>query len=509
MSPKRIVSFHGITKRFPGVTALDSIDLDIHQGETHVLVGENGAGKSSLVKILCGYHSADDGEMEFEGATYAPKSPQDAIHAGIRVVYQEFNLLSNLSVAENIYFERLPARRGVVDFNRLYKDSRSLLREVGLDIDPRTPLELLGIAQMQLIEIAKAVAYDSKLVVLDEPTATLTANEIEKLFAIIEKLKSNGVTIVYISHRLKEIFQIGDRITVLRNGRKIETVPVSETSIPRIVRMMVGRDMDSEYPFDDTVKVGEVALDIRNLRYPGGTHDLSFSVRRGEILGIAGLVGSGRTETVRALFGADKKEHGTVSLDGAEIEIASPRDAIQSGICLLTEDRKNQGLILDMPCDANVTITDLPAVSHFGLLDRGREREVAEKMIADLGIRTPSPAQLVRNLSGGNQQKVVIAKWLYRSAKVLIFDEPTRGIDVGAKYEIYLLLARLAEAGKAIVVVSSDLPELLGMCHRMIVFSNGAITGEFDRDEFDQERILSYAYKGYVETSHAPSGDLK
>jgi len=506
MHSDQIVSFRGITKRFPGVTALDSVDLDITRGETHVLVGENGAGKSSLVKVLCGYHIPEEGSMVFDGDYYSPRTPLDAIQAGIRVVYQEFNLLSNLSVAENIFFERLPSNRGLVDFDKIYDESRELLVDVGLDIDPRTPLELLGVAQMQLIEIAKAVAYDSKLLVLDEPTATLTANEINKLFRLIDKLKSKNVTIVYISHRLKEIFQIGDRITVLRNGKKIETIPVTGTSIPEIVRMMVGRDMESEYPFDDSTKPGAIALEVSNIRYPGGRHDISFSARSGEILGIAGLVGSGRTETVRAIFGADRKESGSISLHRKRIDISTPRDAIANGICLLTEDRKDQGLILDMPCDANITITNLPAVSRFGLLDRDRERQVTERMIADLSIRTPSTTQLVRNLSGGNQQKIVIAKWLNRKAEVLVFDEPTRGIDVGAKYEIYLLLSRLAKDGKAIIVVSSDLPELLGISHRIIVFSNGAITGEFRRDEFDQEAILSCAYKGYVENVDVSSG---
>lgn len=506
MSGERIVSFQGITKRFPGVTALDSIDLDIYRGETHVLVGENGAGKSSLIKVLCGYHIPDEGAMEFDGEPYSPKTPFDAIHAGIRVVYQEFNLLSNLTVAENVFFERLPARRGIVDFDRLYEETESLLHDVGLDISPRTPLELLGVAQMQLIEIAKAIAYDSKLLVLDEPTATLTTNEIEKLFTIIGKLKRNGVTIIYISHRLKEIFEIGDRITVLRNGRRIDTVDAKQTSIPEVVRMMVGRDMESEYPFDETVEIGEQALSVSEFRYPGGKHPISFDVRRGEILGIAGLVGSGRTETVRAVFGADEKETGTLSLFGRKIDVTSPRDAIRHGICLLTEDRKDQGLVLDMACDENITITDVSGISRFGLLDRGKEKEISEQMIEDLGIRTPSARQLVRNLSGGNQQKIVIAKWLYRNAEVLIFDEPTRGIDVGAKYEIYLLLWRLAKAGKAIIVVSSDLPELLGICHRMVVFSNGAVTGELPRAEFDQERILSYAYKGYVEAGSQAVG---
>jgi ribose transport system ATP-binding protein len=495
-----ILSIRGVTKRFPGVVALDSVDMEIRRGEVHVLLGENGAGKSSLVKVLCGIHTPEEGELFFEGKPYSPASPQEALAAGIRVVYQEFNLLSNLSIGENIFFEHLPRKNSIVDFSALYEKSRKLLDQVGLDIDPRIPVELLGVAQMQLIEVLKAVAFESKVLILDEPTATLTSKEIDKLFTIIRALQKQGVTIIYISHRLKEIYEIGDRLTVLRNGKHVTTTAVGDITIPEIVRHMVGRSMEAEFPFDESVTVGEVTLSVEGLRYPNGKHRNSFSVRRGEILGIAGLVGSGRTETVRAVFGADRKEEGRISLKGKELDIRSPKDAIQHGICLLTEDRKSQGLILDMPCDTNITITDLSQISRFGLLDRPTEREKATQLVEDLSVRTPSVAQLVRNLSGGNQQKVVIAKWLYRQAEVLIFDEPTRGIDVGAKYEIYLLLWRLAAEGKSVIVVSSELPELLGICHRMLVFSNGKISGELSREEFDQERVLAYAYKEYIES---------
>lgn len=493
-----ILAIRGVTKRFPGVIALDSVDMDIRKGEVHVLLGENGAGKSSLVKVLCGIHTPEEGHILFEGAPYRPSSPQEALAAGIRVVYQEFNLLSNLTIGENIFFEHLPRKGSIVDFSTLYERSRELLEQVGLDLDPRTPVELLGVAQKQLVEVLKAIAFESKVLILDEPTATLTTKEIEKLFSIIRQLRQKGVTIIYISHRLKEIYEVGDRLTVLRNGKWVTTSNVSEVGIPEIVRHMVGRSMDSEFPFDDSVTVGTVTLSVEGLRYPKGKHANSFQVRSGEILGIAGLVGSGRTETVRAVFGADKKEEGRLFLKGEELDIRSPKDAIHRGICLLTEDRKSQGLILDMPCDSNITITDLSKVSRFGLLDRREEQIRAQSLVKDLSVRTPSVSQLVRNLSGGNQQKVVIAKWLYRKAEVLIFDEPTRGIDVGAKYEIYLLLWRLAAEGKSVIVVSSELPELLGICHRLLVFSNGKISGELDRDEFDQEKVLEYAYKNYI-----------
>lgn len=506
---ENIISIRGVSKSFPGVLALDTVDMDIRRGEVHVLLGENGAGKSSLVKVLCGIYKPNAGTIMYEGRPYAPETPLEALQAGIRVVYQEFNLLTNLSIGENIFFEHLPRTRSVVDFSTLYRNSRELLDRVGLDLDPKMPVELLGVAQKQLVEIVKAIAFESKVLILDEPTATLTSKEIEKLFTIIRTLKKNGVTIIYISHRLQEIYEIGDRLTVLRNGKKVITEQVSKIEIPEIVKQMVGRSMEAEFPFDSDVSVGEVSLSVEGIRYSKGKYANSFDVRKGEILGIAGLVGSGRTETMRAVFGADQKEEGRILLHERELNIRSPKDAIRNGLCLLTEDRKSQGLILDMPCDSNITITDLTRVSSFGLLDRDKESETAIRLVDDLSVRTPSVSQLVRNLSGGNQQKVVIAKWLYRNAEVLIFDEPTRGIDVGAKYEIYLLLWRLAAEGKSVIVVSSELPELLGICHRMLVFSNGKISGELMREDFDQEKVLELAYKEYLNREELTSEAMK
>jgi ribose transport system ATP-binding protein len=497
--PEAIIEFVGATKRFPGVLALDRVDLDIRRGEVHVLVGQNGAGKSTLVKLLCGLYAPDEGHILFEGRPYAPRSALAAIRAGIRVVYQEFNLLPYLTVAENVFFQRLPRRAGLVAFKRLYADAEAMLREVGLDISPRARVETLGVAQMQLLEIAKALSTQSKVLILDEPTATLTPPEIHRLFEIVARLKAKGVTIVYISHRLQEVFEVGDRITVLRNGRKVETLAAGEASIPEIVRLMVGKEMGTEYPFHPEVETGAEILRVDELRPRGARHAVSFAVRRGELVGFAGLVGSGRTEAVRALFGADAKTSGRVYRDGREVAIGRPRDAVRHGICLLTEDRKAQGLILDMPCYANVTITDLARVSRAGLLRGAAERAAAEELVTELDIKTPSVDQLVGNLSGGNQQKVVIAKWLFRRAEVLICDEPTRGIDVGARFEIYELLWRLAAAGKGIVLVSSDLPELMGICHRILVFSNGRITGDLPRAEFSQERILACAYQEYLQ----------
>ncbi len=495
---KNIFEIKGLTKSFPGVTALDNVDLDIRQGEAHVLVGENGAGKSSLVKVICGIYQPDQGQILYEGSPYAPHTPLDAIKAGIRVVYQEFNLLPYLSVAENVFFERLPRKAGLVDFSTLYRDTQRVLQEVGVDVSPKTPVELLGVAQRQLIEIAKAISTESKVLILDEPTATLTPKEIKRLFEIILRLKDKGVTIIYISHRLQETFEIGDRITVLRNGKKVETRSVSQVTIPEIVKMMVGREMEAEYPFQADVQPGAEIFRVQDLRYKGGRHNISFNLRQGELLGVAGLVGSGRTETMRAIFGADPKVSGRLFIRDKEILVKRPQDAVQHGICLLTEDRKGQGLILDMPCYVNITLTDLAHVSRAGLMQRRAEKSAAAKLIEDLSIRTPSVNQWARNLSGGNQQKLVVAKWLFRHTDILIFDEPTRGIDVGAKYEIYMLLWRLAAEGKGIIIVSSDLPELLGVCHRIVVFSNGKITGEVDRSESSQERILSLAYQEYI-----------
>jgi ribose transport system ATP-binding protein len=501
--PPVILELHNITKVFPGVVALKKVSLDIHKGEVHVLVGENGAGKSSLIKVLSGIYVQEEGSLRYNGQQYSPKSPLDAIEAGIRVVYQEFNLLPFLSVAENIFFEQIPQKRGFVDFKTLYRKTQDLLDAVGLDVSPKTPVELLGVAQMQLVEIAKALSTKSRLLILDEPTATLTSREIDTLFKIIDKLKSGGVTIIFISHHLEEVFLIGDRISVLRNGEMAGTHKTDSITIPEIVKLMVGKNMAEEYPFRQDVQPGPTVLKVSNLQCSASSPPLSMSVGRGELLGIAGLVGSGRTDAVRAIFGADSKYRGDVMLHGQPVTIRSPKDAVNNGISLLTEDRKNHGLILDMPCDINISITDLPEVSSFGFMQPAREKEAAARYVDELSIKTPSLDQWVRYLSGGNQQKVVIAKWLFRDTEVLIFDEPTRGIDVGAKYEIYLLLWELAKRGKAIIIVSSDLPEMMGICHRMIVFSNGRITGELAREEFNQEKILSMAYSGY---SHKDEG---
>jgi ribose transport system ATP-binding protein len=492
-----LVQLRGVTKHFPGVLALRNVTLDIARGEVRVLLGENGAGKSTLINILAGICVVDEGEITFDGKPYRPLAPTDAYSAGIRIVHQELNLLHHLTVAENLLFEDLPQPHGLVKYDELNRRAAALLEQVGLDIPPTTPIERLGVAHMQLVEIAKALYHESKLLILDEPTATLTSREIERLFAIIRRLKTNGVTVIYISHRLHEIYDIGDSVTVLRDGQVVATRALSGLSIAEIVRMMVGRSVNTEYSFRDEVQLGTEIFRVEGLRCTAVAPELSFGVRQGEIVGVAGLVGSGRTEAMRAVFGADPKFAGTIIVDGSPVTITSPKDAVRHGLCLLTEDRKSQGLLLGLSCAENITITDLAKVSYRGLLKHSAEQTAANRLVHDLHIKTPSVFQTVRNFSGGNQQKVVIAKWLFRGAKVLICDEPTRGIDVGTKREIYDLLWGLAAARRGIIFVSSDLPELIGICHRIIVFANGRIMGELSRAFFDQQRILWLAYGGY------------
>ena len=497
--PDTIFEFRNVTKKFPGVVALNSIHLEIERGEIHILVGENGAGKSTLIKLLCGIFKADGGSILYNGEPYAPQKPLDAINAGVSCVYQEFNLLEYMSVAENIFFQKLPQHRGIVDYKALYADTKKLLAEVGLpDLSPKTNVEVLGIAQKQLVEIAKAVSRKCRVLILDEPTATLTPPEIEKLFAIIGKLKQQGVTIIYISHRLQEIKQIGDRLSVLRNGNYIGTWNVKDLSVDEIVSKMVGRDIDSNYPFLTDSPVGNEMMRVRDLKNSTSPEGVSFSVRKGEILGVAGLIGSGRTEAMRGIFGADPIQSGSIVLEGKTLHIKSPEDAVKEGICLLTEDRKKQGLVLPLSCSNNIVLTDLKQVSERGKLIKSKEKDVSQGLVDDLAIKISSLAQAAGNLSGGNQQKVVIAKWLLRKPRVIILDEPTRGIDVNAKHEIYLLLWKMAKEGAAIIFVSSDIPELLGICHRIAVFSKGKITGIVSREDFSQEKILSLAYQEYL-----------
>jgi len=500
-APVPLLEVRDVTKEFPGVRALDGVSLTILAGEVHALVGENGAGKSTLVKVLSGVERPDAGELFIDGRPFRPLDPQEALRAGVRVVYQELNLLTFLTIEENLSFEDLPARRGLVDRTELRRRAVRLLEEVGLDTPPDTPVETLGIAQRQMVEIARALLTDARILVLDEPTATLTPREVDRLFGIIRRLTGRGIGVLFISHHLDEMKAIGDRVTVLRNGRWAATRSVAEVSVAQVIELMVGRAVTEGYPFRVDVTQGEELLAVDGLTYRGNHEPISLRLHAGEILGIAGLVGSGRTEAMRAIFGADRATGGSVRVDGRLVEIRSPRDAVAAGISLLTEDRKSQGLMLDMSCAQNTTITKLKAISRHGLLQTRRETTVAQELIDALSIRTPSPDQMVRFLSGGNQQKVVVAKWLFADSRVLIFDEPTRGIDVGARFEIYNLIWDLAERGRGIIVVSSDLPELLGICHRICVFSKGAIVGELPRARFSERAVLELAYQNYLDAA--------
>ena len=498
-----LIDVREVSKEFPGVLALDRVSLTIMPGEIHALVGENGAGKSTLVKILSGVQLPDGGEMFLNGQPYLARDPQEALEGGIRVVYQELNLLTYLTVEENLSFESLPSNHGLLDRKVMRERAERLMAEVGLDVSPDTAVEDLGIAQMQMVEIARALLTDAKVLILDEPTATLTPRETDQLFGIIRKLAGQGIGILFISHHLDEVVEIGERVTVLRNGQWVATEDVRDVTVPQIIELMVGRAMTEAYPFRSSVQLGEELLSVEDLSYRGNTEPVSLSLREGEIVGVAGLVGSGRTEAMRAIFGADKAATGVIRVEGEIVRVRSPRDAVAAGICLLTEDRKTQGLMLDMSVAENTTITKLESITRRWLLQRREESEASQELIDALSIKAQSPAQLARYLSGGNQQKVVVAKWLFAESRILIFDEPTRGIDVGAKFEIYNLIWDLAERGKGAIVVSSDLPELLGICHRIIVFSKGAVVGELLREQFNEKAVLELAYKNYLDPATA------
>ncbi len=491
-SPPLLV-MEGIEKSFPGVKALDGVSLEVRAGEVLALVGENGAGKSTLIKVLSGAHRPDAGRLLLDGKPLVVSSPADAQRAGIAVIYQEFNLVPTLSARENIFLGQEETVGGFIQRGRERRAAMALFARMGVEIEPEAPCRSLTVAQQQVVEIAKALSQRARILVMDEPTAALSREEVERLFAIIRDLKKRGMAVIYISHRLDEVFEVADRVMVLRDGRHIATRPVSEVNRDELIEMMVGRRLDQEFP-KERAEIGPPRLVVRDLARGTRVRGVSFSVRRGEVLALTGLVGSGRTETARLIFGADRPERGTVELDGQRLRIRSPRDAIRNGICLLTEDRKAQGLVLAHSVRENFALPNLPHLNRLGFVLARRELDALERFARGLQIRMTSPEQRVRDLSGGNQQKVVLAKWLEANSKVIIFDEPTRGIDVGAKYEIYLLMNHLAAQGKAILMISSELPEVLGMADRILVMHDGRITGEItDVANATQEQILRYA----------------
>ena len=486
-----ILEIHDLTKTYPGVIALDNVSINIKKGEVHALVGENGAGKSTLIKTITGASKPDSGKIIFEGKEYPFMTPRLSGDLGIEAIYQEFNLAPSLSVQENIFMGTRINKGIFIDTKALLKKSKEVLDNFNVEIDPLVPVGSLSVAYMQLVEIAKALAKKCKLLIMDEPTAPLTDNEVEILYDLIKTLKEKGVSIIYISHRLDEIFHVCDTVTIMRDGKVVKNCGVNEIDKDQMIYYRVGHTMSEKYP-QRNPHFGNKVLEIKDLEGQDNQPS-SFYVRAGEILGLAGLVGAGRTELARLIFGADKKSGGDIYINGQKVEINSPKDAISNGIAYVSEDRKNLGVILKFPVSWNITLPILKSISHFGFIDLKKEDEYVCQYKDALRIKTPSVNQLVNNLSGGNQQKVAVAKWLASHSKILILDEPTRGIDVGAKEEIYELINHLTDQGLAIIMISSEMEEIMKMSDRMIVLSEGRITGELSKFEFNQEKILRYA----------------
>jgi len=489
-----LLSLRGIVKHFPGVLALAGVDFDLRRSEIHALVGENGAGKSTLMKIIAGMLQPDQGTIQLDGRERRFEHVLDAQNAGIAFIHQEVYLTPQLTVAENIFLGREPMRGPFVDRVRLHSDAQALLDRLKVDIRPGAMVKNLSVAQQQMVEIAKALSLNARVLIMDEPTSSLTESEIDRLFVIIRSLRANGVGIIYISHRLGELQHVVDRVTIFRDGKHVRTSDFARITLDEVIAAMVGRTIDQKFPPRTSHPTGEKILEVRNLSREGVFRGVSFDLQRGEILGFAGLMGAGRTEVARAIFGADTKSSGTLRLYGQEIHIRSPRDAIGHGIAYLSEDRKGIGLALEMTLAANVTMANIDAITgRLGFLRFAEESAAAHTYVNALDIKTPSVRQFVKNLSGGNQQKVVISKWLFRESRVLFFDEPTRGIDVGAKYAIYEMLDRFAAQGIGVVLITSELPEVLGMTDRVIVFHEGQIAGVLETRRSSQEEIIQYA----------------
>ncbi|MYL35837.1 ATP-binding cassette domain-containing protein [Pontibacillus yanchengensis] len=502
---ENILRIEDISKKFPGVIALEDVSFSIKKGEVHALVGENGAGKSTLMKILSGVHKPTTGKIYLEDEEITLTDPKQAQNLGISIIYQEFSLIPYLNAVENIFLGReIKQSNGLLDKKLMKKKAAEVLKTMNADINLNIPVTNLSIAEQQFVEIAKAIAIETKVLIFDEPTASLTGKEIEDLFKLIEKLKAKGVTIIYISHHLEEIFQLCDSMTCLRDGSWVDTKKVSNTSKDEIVKMMVGREITNAYPEKSHIESdAKTLLEVKNLNNDS-ISDVQFSLYKGEILGIAGLVGSGRTEVVRALIGADKANKKEVYIHGKKVNIKSPTEALDEGIGLIPENRKSQGLILDASVKNNITLPILSKViNKVNIINRKEEEDIVNNSINDLLIKTPSSKQEVKNLSGGNQQKVVLAKWLNTDCNLLIFDEPTRGIDIGAKEEIYKLMRTLADKGISIIMISSELPEVLGMSDRILVMHKGKISTQIDGDNVTSEKVMHYATGGgsneYVE----------
>ncbi len=488
-----LLEVRGIVKDFPGVKALDGVHLELRAGEIHALVGENGAGKSTMIKILAGLYRKDAGQILFEGEELDLRSPHDSLEKGIKVVFQELSLIKGLSIAENVFLESFPLRKsGAVDWKTMRSRTAEILDSIGLSLDPMTMVGALTTSQQQMVEIARALSHDAKVVIMDEPTSALTPNEVSFLFVVIRKLKAMGKGILYVSHKLEEVFELCDRVTVYRDGQHISTHDIGDTNARQLVSDMVGREVSTLFPHTHT-GVGETVLSVRGLCTDAKLKNVSLDVRAGEVVGVFGLLGAGRTELAKAIFGFDRVSSGAVSVGGLALRAGSTTQAANAGLGLLTEDRKGEGLVLQMSVSQNMTLPSLADFSTAGFMSFGRESAKSQEFVDKLSIKTPSLKQKVEYLSGGNQQKVLLARWLLKTLKVIILDEPTRGIDVGAKSEIHRLIDELAKDGLAVLVMTSEMPELLGVSDRILVMNGGRVTGEFTREAATQEAILTAA----------------
>lgn len=493
MDAPPILEMRDISKRFPGVQALNRVSFDVRPGEVHALIGENGAGKSTLMKILAGLYSADEGQILLRGEPVHFASPYDAWIRGISTIHQELMLVPQLTVAENIFLGKVPETRlRFIDRRRMFSEAEALLARMEINVDPRILVGDLPVALQQMVEIAKALSFDADLIVMDEPTSALSYHEIEVLFDRIERLRAEGRSVVFISHKLDEVFRLSDRVTVLRDGEHIGTEVTSNLTNSQLIHMMVGRDIESLFTKTPT-EIGDPVLQVESLTIEGQFYEIGFTLHSGEILGIAGLIGAGRTDLVRAIFGAERAEEGAIRLGGKALASGAPRQAIRAGIALVPENRKEQALFLQMDIRENIVITSTPQLASYGLLSLQKEREISSRFVDRLTIRTPSLRQDVVNLSGGNQQKVIIARWLATKPSILIVDEPTRGIDVGAKAEIHALLSELAADGVGIILVSSEMEEVIAISDRILVMRDGRIVTEFDASATTRERIAAYA----------------
>jgi inositol transport system ATP-binding protein len=493
MNNDAILVMEHISKAFPGVQALDDVGLTVRRGTVHALMGENGAGKSTLMKVLIGMYQKDSGTITFQGQQVQIPDTETALKLGISMIHQELSPVPYMTVAENIFLGREPLGRfGFIDKRKLYADTKALLDRLEIHIDPSAVMKDLSVANTQMVEIAKAISYDASLIIMDEPTSAITEREVAHLFRMIRSLQAQGVAIIYITHKMDEVFQIADDVTVFRDGKHIATLPASETNKNHLIAMMVGRELTNIFPKEEAA-IGAVVLSVRNLTRKGIIHDVSFDLRRGEILGLAGLMGSGRTQVIEGIFGIESIDAGEISVNGNRVQIKSPADAIKHGMALLTEDRKLTGIMGVLPVRDNMMIASLQSYVSHGLLDKRRIEETCHREKGRLEIKTPHMNQTIRLLSGGNQQKVLVSRWLLTQPDILILDEPTRGIDVGAKAEIHRLMCKLAQEGKAILMISSELPEILGMSDRVLVMHEGRVGGEFIRQEATQETIMRAA----------------